>query len=96
MKYQLEIKPGAEGDLNYYSSHVRQIIAEAISDHLQNDAGIQTKKKKKLRENPVAPWELKIGDYRVFYEIVRETVNVLAVGHKKHNNLFIRGKKVKI
>ncbi len=65
-------------------------------DHLKSDADIQTKKKKKLRDNPIASWELKIGDYRVFYDIDGETVNVLAVGHKKHNILFIQGKKVDI
>ena len=96
MKYHLKIKPGAEDDLNYYNPYIRRLIAEAISDQLQNDADIQTKKKKKLRDNPIAPWELKIGDYRVFYEIDRETVIVLAVGHKEHNSLFIRGKKVEI
>jgi len=96
MKYHIKIKPGAEGDLNYYNPYIQRLIAEAISDQLQNDADIQKKKKKKLRDNPIAPWELKIGDYRVFYEIDRETVIVLAVGHKEHNSLFIRGKKVEI
>jgi len=96
MKYQIEIKPGAERDLNYYSAYIQRIIIKAISDKLQKDADVETKKKKKLRRNPIAPWELKIGEYRVFFEIDKETVSILAVGHKKHNDLFIRGRKVEI
>ena len=46
---------------------------------------------------PLAPWELRIGDYRVFCEIREERiVRVLAVGHKEHNVLFIRGRRVEI
>ena len=47
--------------------------------------------------NPLSPWELRLGKYRVFYE-VREggLVRVLAVGHKVHGDLFIRGEKVEI
>ncbi len=38
-----------------------------------------------------------IGDYRVFYEIREERiVRVLSVGHKEHNMLFIRGRRVEI
>jgi mRNA-degrading endonuclease RelE of RelBE toxin-antitoxin system len=50
-----------------------------------------------MRPNPVAPWELRIGKYRVFYEIiVGQTVRVLTIGHKEHNDLFIRGERVEI
>jgi len=84
MKYHIEIKPGAEDDLYYYSPYVQKIIVKAIFTHLQSDAAVQTKKKKQLRPNPIAPWELKIGEYRVFYETEgSENVNILAVGHKK-------------
>ena len=49
-----------------------------------------------MRPNPLAPWELRIGDRRVFYEVREGSVRVLAIGHKVHNELFIRGQKVKI
>ena len=40
---------------------------------------------------------LRIGDYRVFYEIREERiVRVLSVGHKEHNVLIIRGRRVEI
>ena len=59
---------------------------------------IETRQRKKLRDNPVASWELRIGKYRVFYEIhgMSRKVTIIAVGHKEHNTLFIRGKEVQL
>jgi hypothetical protein len=48
-------------------------------------------------DNPAAPWELRIGDFRVFYEIENDTtVKIVSIGHKEHNDLFIRGKRVEL
>jgi mRNA-degrading endonuclease RelE of RelBE toxin-antitoxin system len=61
------------------------------------DADVESRKRKRLRPNPLAPWELRIGSYRVFYEIrERQHVRILAVGHKQHNEIFIRGRKVEL
>ena len=47
--------------------------------------------------HPIAPWELRVGNYRVFYELAAEAcVKVVAVGYKEHNDLFIRGKAVEL
>ncbi|GAH69768.1 unnamed protein product, partial [marine sediment metagenome] len=41
--------------------------------------------------------ELRVGKYRAFYEIRGENlVRVLAIGHKEHNELFVRREMVKI
>ena len=70
------------------------------------DAEVQTKRKKPLQSNPIAPWELRLDKFRVFYFIEEgstekietrpKSVKVVAVGHKEHNELFIRGKKVQL
>jgi len=53
--------------------------------------------RKKLRPNPLAPWELKVSKYRVFYEVSQpQIVKIVAAGYKEHNDLFIRGKKVQL
>ena len=59
---------------------------------------IETRQRKKLRDNPVASWELRVGKHRVFYEIDERSrkVTIIAVGHKEHNILFIRGKEVQL
>jgi hypothetical protein len=45
---------------------------------------------------PLAPWELRVGDFRVFYDVILEkaTVVVVAVGQKVHNKLFIGGEEI--
>jgi len=59
---------------------------------------VETKNRKKLRENPLAPWELRAGKYRIFYQVddASHMITIVAIGHKEHNMLLIRGKKVKI
>lgn len=97
MNYNVEVGQSANGDLNYYDKFDQKIIVKAILKHLQADANIETRKRKQLLPNPIAPWELRVGKYRIFYEITeKQIVKILAVGHKEHNELFIRGKKVEI
>ena len=53
-------------------------------------------KRKRLRENPLATWELRLGDLRVFYDVNGQegAVEVIAVGIKEHNRLRIAGEEV--
>ncbi len=55
--------------------------------------------RKQLRPNSFAPWELRVGFLRVFYEVdalESDLVNVLAIGIKKGNRLIVSGKEVHI
>ena len=47
-----------------------------------------------LRSNPIASWELRIDQFRVFYDVDAgaEVVLIKAVGWKEHNTLYFRGK----
>jgi mRNA-degrading endonuclease RelE of RelBE toxin-antitoxin system len=97
MRFEVRFVPSAYDDLGYYEAHEQRIIREAIGEFLETDADVQSKRRKPLRSNPLAPWELRVGDYRVFYEIrAPGVVRVLAVGHKRHNELFIRERRVEI
>lgn len=97
MQYQISLTESAKGDIAYFETHEQRIIVAGIISHLKADAEVRTRKKKPLRLNPIAPWELRIERYRVFYSIEEEgAVKVAAVGHKEHNELFIRGRKVQL
>lgn len=97
MKFEIKFVPSADKDLEYYDAREQRIILEAVGEFLKVDADVETRRRKQLRSNPLAPWELRIGDYRIFYEIkVKNLVRVLAVGHKVHDGLFIRGEMVEI
>ena len=95
MTYQVSLTKSAEQDLNHFDVHDRRIIVAGILTHLKVGAEVSTRKKKLLQPNPVSPWELRIDRFRVFYSVGENNeVKVVAVGHKEHNVLFIRGKKI--
>lgn len=57
---------------------------------------VETRHRKPMRPNPLAPWELRLGNLRVCFDIVSEpepVVVVLAVGVKDRNAVRI-GKTV--
>jgi mRNA-degrading endonuclease RelE of RelBE toxin-antitoxin system len=98
MGYRIEITEDAKVDLAFFKANERKRILAAIREQLSYEPLKETRNRKKLRENPISPWELRSGKYRVFYEVEEDivTVGVISVGWKKHNILYIRGKEVKI
>jgi len=74
-------------------------VLDAIKVQLRYEPLRETRNRKQLRPNPLAPWELRVGSLRVFYEVdTREPdlVNVLAIAIKKGNRLIIAGKEIRI
>jgi mRNA-degrading endonuclease RelE of RelBE toxin-antitoxin system len=96
MIFQINFSPNAEGDFDYFDAYEQRIIMAAIKTFLVSDANIPTKKRKQLRDNAIAPWELKQDKYRIFYNVVSNVVEVLAIGYKYHNSLYIRGKRISL
>ena len=96
MTFEVALSPSAKEDLAYLKAFEQRILIAVIKEYLLVDADVETKRRKRLRENPVAPWELKQEPYRVFYDIVGDRVEILAIGYKEHNELFIRGRRVEL
>ena len=60
---------------------------------------METRNRKPMRPNPVAPWELRVREFRVYYDIVEQPeplVTILAVGVKKRNRVRIGGKEFEL
>ncbi len=95
MNFSIHLTDGAVEDLDYFRKNERQIISAGIALFLTHDANVETRRRKPLRPNRIAPWELRIDDYRVFYDVEEDAeVKVVAVGQKERNDLYIRGRKV--
>jgi len=94
--YILDMTEDASEDLSYYRAFERKTITDEMAVHLVNEPDVETNSRRRLRDNPIARWELKVGKFRVFYEIDadEQIVTVISVGHKQHNVLYIRGKVV--
>ena len=97
MKFTVGLTDSAIDDLDSFRKYERRIISDGIALFLTDDANVETRRRKPLRPNRIASWELRIDDYRVFFDIEGDNkVKVVAVGHKEHNGLHIRGKKVEL
>jgi mRNA interferase RelE/StbE len=97
MPFRVTLTPSAEADLDYLKRFEQCVIVDAAKRYLQNDVHIESQHRKKLRPNSLAPWKLRIGQYRVFYEVEDATaVKIVAIGYKEHNDLFIRGQRVEL
>jgi mRNA-degrading endonuclease RelE of RelBE toxin-antitoxin system len=97
MKFSIRLTESAIEDIDYFRKDERRLISDAVALFLTHDANVETRRRKPLRQNPIAQWELRIQDYRVFYDLsAPDVVKVIAVGYKRHNGLFIRGKKVEL
>jgi mRNA-degrading endonuclease RelE of RelBE toxin-antitoxin system len=96
--YNIEVTEEGKADLNYYTVAERKIVVTQIRVQLEDQPSMETRNRKKLRDNPIAAWELRNGKFRIFYEVDDATrlVTIVVVGHKEHNVLYVRGTEVKI
>jgi len=87
----------------------RSRLLDAIREKLTHEPFVETRNRKPLRPNPIAPWELRVDRLRVFYEIrppessdheglepPAGVVYVLAVGKKVRRVLRIAGEVFEI
>lgn len=94
---QNPVVDGGRKTLRAPDARQRSIVLEALRVQLQDEPLRETQTRKLLRPNPLAPWELRVGQPRVFYEVDVEeagVVNVLAIGIKRANLLFIAGEEM--
>ncbi len=98
MGYEIRWSPDARDHLRLLPGHRRALVLDSVERHLTEQPDDPTQKRKLLAENPLATWELRLGDVRVFYDVTREenTVEVVAVGVKEHNRLRIGGEEVEL
>jgi mRNA-degrading endonuclease RelE of RelBE toxin-antitoxin system/PHD/YefM family antitoxin component YafN of YafNO toxin-antitoxin module len=94
-EYQIEVTGNAKEDLSVYTTFECQTILSAIRVQLMHQPMVETRKRKKLHDNPIASWELRAGKYRIFYEVdeASQKVTIIAASYKEHNTLFIRGRR---
>ena len=96
--YRIVFTPSADEDLGWFRKTEQRIIVDSIIEQLTHEPMMTTRNRKPLRPNPLASWAIRVGEYRVYYDIdvAANLVTVRAVGYKDHNVLLIRGKEVQI
>jgi mRNA-degrading endonuclease RelE of RelBE toxin-antitoxin system len=95
--YRIVYSPAAEAHLRQLTARQRATVFEAIDEQLSHQAAVETRNRKPLRANPIAPWELRVGILRVYYDVSegpQSTVAIQAVGVKRRNQVYIGGKAI--
>lgn len=96
LPYRIEYSPDAEYHLRLLTRRQQAIILDGVDEQLIHQPKVITRNRRPMRPNPVAPWELRIGNLRVYYDVEDEpeaVVFVRAIGVKRGNKVLI-GKEV--
>ncbi len=95
MRYEIKFTEGALKDLAWFRKNEQNEIRDGIYTHLEVDPAVETRNRKRLRPNATAEWELRIGGFRIFYDIdeVVRIVAIEAIARKKGNALFFQGEE---
>jgi mRNA-degrading endonuclease RelE of RelBE toxin-antitoxin system len=99
LAYRLEYSPATEDHLRVLTARQRAIVFESVDEQLAHQPGVETRNRKPMRPNPLAPWELRVGELRVYYVVVEApeaVVTILAIGVKDRNRVLIGGKEIEL
>ena len=95
MAYEIRFAASARRHLREFTVGERAVIVAAIEAQVSHEPLIETRNRKRLRPNPISPWELRVRSTRVFYEVDQPgVVTVLAIGTKRGNRLYIEGEEI--
>ncbi|MCK6555039.1 type II toxin-antitoxin system RelE/ParE family toxin [Candidatus Binatia bacterium] len=95
VKRRVALSPDAVRQLRALRASDRRLVQDQMREQLgESDATQETRNRFRLRRpSRVADYELRIRDWRVFYRVVDETVQVVLVGRKSGSFLIIDGKR---
>ncbi len=93
--YEIEYTPQAMQDLKSFSKRAQNIILDGIDASLHHEPNVETRNRKRLRPNDTAEWELRIGNFRVLYDVDERVriVEIQRVGEKRGSRFFFRGQE---
>jgi mRNA interferase RelE/StbE len=66
MPFEVTFSHNAEGDPDFYRVFEQRLILEGIKQFLVQEPDVASNRRKNLFKNPLASWELRLGDFRVF------------------------------
>lgn len=93
MAFRITITADADRQLRALSVREQRILEAAIVGRLRNAPSSPTRAIKRLRSNPLAEFELRVGDLRVLYNVEADEVILLIVGKKSGNALIVEGEE---
>ena len=99
LPFRIEYSPEAEDHLRVLAARQQAIVLAAVDEQLLYQPTIETRNRKPMRPNPLATWELRVGDLRVYYDVTEEPeplVSIRAVGTKVRNRVRLGNEEVEL
>ena len=91
MRYEILLAPEALADLRALKANIRAEVRDAIERHLRHKpAAISRARIKQLQGEGSPEYRLRVGDVRVFYDVVEGQVRVVAIVPKNGAEDWLR------
>ncbi len=93
MAFEIRVTDEAERLWNQFSAREQRMLKDAVLARLREQPATPTKAVKRLRPNPVAEYELRVGDLGILYDVDMGSrqVILLIVGRKVGETLVVDG-----
>ena len=98
MPYPIRLTPAASAQFRALRKYDQVRIRNEMVRQLTDNPDEETRHKKRINSEFLSTYELRVGDFRVFYDIDGDRMEVViaAIGVKWHDRLFIEGEEVEL
>ena len=98
MVYKIDFSGDAREHLNLYPKRDQVALVEHIERKLLDQPCLEARNRKRLKPNKLATLELRIGAFRVYFDVDVEAqvVIIVAIGKKEHAKVIIAGEEVQL
>lgn len=99
MAYRIEFTPEARGHFAAFGARQRAMLRDAIVKQLTHQPTVATRRRKRLRPNTFAGYRLRVGDLRVYYDVLEvptPVVLIQAIGLKVRNRVLVGEQEIKL
>jgi mRNA-degrading endonuclease RelE of RelBE toxin-antitoxin system len=94
--YAIEYTEAAERHLQALTARQRAIVLDAVEEQLAHQPTVETRNRKRMRANPLAGWELRVGELRVYFDVEEgpdAVVTVRGIGIKERDQVWLAGER---
>jgi len=98
MMYDIAYTQEAFKDLQWFRKYEQSMIIDGIEQQLRYEPTVETRNRKRMSFNEIAEWELRLGNFRVLYNVDEQVriVEVQRIGEKRGNAFFFKGRKTDV
>jgi len=97
--FEIRYAPSAVAHLERLTARKQAVVLGQLVAQLGHEPTVESRNRKRMRPNPLASWELRLGDVRVYSDVDDDpdpVVIVLAIGLKRRERVWIGGSEFEL